>query len=252
MTKIRRSILAILVSYSAVFAGCTKTTTIVEVQPPSTGKIEGSVQLEEMDCTPSASSAGVTVNLLGTTYSAITDSVGDFILDSIPAGYYTIHFSKPGFEEYYDGPFPFIGAGTDIYSKGLEIARIRNWKITLPSVTVTRNILISPSEPDTTFWCVDTPTVVDSSGIDRSRNVALYYYIGREPTVNYADRNSWFTYNSGSNGAYLQVGPPKNHSGDTLYMVAYASTCNGMNMYNYYSGDTLKTIFTGLGPHRTW
>ncbi len=240
--------LAILIL--ALLAGCTTTNTtqVTEVQPASTGKIEGSVQLVEMDCTPSASYAGVTVNLLGTNILAVTDSAGNWALDSVPAGYYTMHISKSGFEEYFAGPFPFVGAGTDIFAANLTLARIRNWKVTLSPVTISRSIFIAPTYSDTSFPCSNTPNVVDTAGNDYSNTANLYYFVGRKPTVSYADEGDWVNFGNDPGIIYPNLGNPNEHSGDTLYMVAYVATCDNAVKSDYYSGDTLKAVFTGLGP----
>jgi hypothetical protein len=237
-----------LFSAIALLSGCTTTTTVTEVQPASMGKIIGSVQLVEMDCTPSASSAGATVALLGTNYTAITDSSGNWVLDSIPAGYYTIHISKPGFEEYFDGLFPFVGAGTDIFARGLTLARIRNWKVTFSPGTAVRSIFIGPSTSDTSFNWVDTATVVDSAGTDRSTTTTLYYFFGKSPAINYANPSSILFYFSGSYFQIEGINATVSHSGDTLYGVTYPASCNDANVFDYYSGDTLKHTFTGFGP----
>ncbi len=243
-----------LVIFAAIvvwIAGCTTTNTtqITESQPVSTGKIEGSVELVEMDCTPSASSAeAVTVELLGTPYSAITDSDGHFVLDSVPAGTYKLHLSKPGFEDYYYWPFQTTGTKTVVFTKPLELARIRNWKVTLSPVAVRRSIFIAPNYRDTSFPCSDTPTVVDSAGNDYSSTANLYYFVGRHPTVNSADKSDWVNFGNDPGIIYPKLGNPNEHSGDTLYLVAYVATCNNAVSYDYYSGDTLKTEFTGLGP----
>ncbi len=248
MNHSKLSHFAILLSAIALIAGCTTTTNVTDVQTMSTGKIEGSVQLVEMDCSPSASSAGATVALLGTNYATQSDSNGNWVLDSIPAGYYTIHISKPGFEEYFDGLFPFVGGGTDIFARGLTLARIRTWKVTLSPVAVRRSIFIAPNYMDTSFPCSDTPTVVDSARNDYSSTANLYYFVGRHPTVNSVDKSDWVNFGNDPGIIYPKLGNPNEHSGDTLYLVAYVATCNNAVSYDYYSGDTLKSVFSGLGP----
>src|ERR1035441_5006900 len=135
------------------------------IAPVSTGQIVGSVQLNEMGSPPSASYAGVSVHILGTSITAVSDSAGNFTLDSVPAGYLNLDYTKPGFQDYIEGSVEFVGAGTLQGVIGTELSRIKNWKTTLSVPTITK--AYSPSASDTQIdigFSQDSRTQLDSSG----------------------------------------------------------------------------------------
>ena len=79
-----------------------------------------------MDCSMSASSAGVTVAILGTKFTAISDSAGTFTFDGVPAGYYSFQFSKLGFTTFVQSSVPFVGSGTLEEGVSAQLVRIDN------------------------------------------------------------------------------------------------------------------------------
>ena len=208
-----------------------------------------------MDCTPSASSAGVNVQILGTEISAVSDSSGSFVLSGIPAGYWSISFSKPGFSEIIQSPVEFVGGGSLHLSSNVEIERINNWKTTLSFPSKSKYPGYS------SLFSIDFPSggpmVADSTGknLFPIENVDIFFFVGSNPNVNYQDTSTYISWNyfnvssnAGSGGAY-NFYSPRAHDGDTLYMIAYPTMpCGGIYQYSYYVGDSLKTTFTGFGP----
>jgi hypothetical protein len=233
----------------ALLSGCTTTNTVTA--PPSTGQIIGSVQLEEMDCTPSKSSAGVTVQILGTKITAVSDSAGNFTLNGVPAGYWTIRYSKLGYSVLIGLPDAFVGSGTLWLNPGggnpVLLGRVPDWKTTLfaPIVdTTTSTGYYYFSFPS------NTPKVVDSSGNTVPNGATrLALFVGRQPSINYMDTNTYLDPRHGRNPAYFNRSLAA--GGDTLYMVAYPFACaySGYTYQEtYYLGDTLKTEFLPIGP----
>ena len=56
----------------------------------------------------------------------------NFMLENVLAGYYTLHFSKPGFSEYYSSSLiEFVGGGTLYLGSSTSLAETSNWKTTL-------------------------------------------------------------------------------------------------------------------------
>jgi len=242
---------SILFSAIAFISGCSTTS----VQPVSTGQIVGTVELHEMDCSASTSSAGVTVQILGTKFTAVSDSSGTFKFDDIPGGYYSFQFSKPGFTTYVQSSVPFIGSGTlEEYVNG-QLIRINDWKTTLSPPTISKFAAYPP--PDSGFlfnFPSGFANVLDSSGnfVDFRSGGYIILYFSKSPAINYMDTGTYFTTSeattSGNNNVYLF--PKYVHDGDTVYFVGYPlSNCYaGQNQYTYYVGDTLKTGYAGYGP----
>src|ERR1035437_3859625 len=150
----------------ALVSGCSTTnlTDVTNVAPVSTGQIVGWVQLQEMDCSTSASPAGVNVALMGTSIKAVSDTTGTFTLDSVPAGYYALDYTKPGFQEFIESPVVFVGAGT-AHGFGTVLGRIKNWKTSLGWPAVTQAYYPIPDDTQFTIgFRSDSSTFVDSSG----------------------------------------------------------------------------------------
>ncbi len=62
--------------------------------PPLTATLQGTVT----DADTGYAIAGVLVEVVGTAFSAYTNSSGDYSIADIPVGTYTIRFSKEGYE----------------------------------------------------------------------------------------------------------------------------------------------------------
>ena len=65
--------------------------------------------------------AGTTVSLKGTSFSAITDTLGKWTLKNVPAGIYTLLYAKPGFDTGGYSKHKYSGAGTDFVDDGYII-----------------------------------------------------------------------------------------------------------------------------------
>jgi len=186
---------------------------------------------------------------LGTGISAISDSTGKYVLEGVSAGYWTIHFSKPDFCDYYTYPVEFVGNGVlQLWNAfaAPALGRTHNWNSTLAIPTITKSY--DPSvAPDTEFhitFAPGTSHVLDSTGKDHFSvyGTGLCSLVGKVPNINYQDSNSYISYR-------FNVWPTisNEHSGDTIYMVIYPVACGG-SAINYYVGDKLVTALTGLGP----
>ena len=125
------------------------------------------------------------------------------------------------------------------------LSRLNNWTTMLPTPKSTNKI---PGYPDSVFslqypsW---PPTILDSSGKNLySSYASLAYFIGRTPTINYQDTNTFFWHNIYS--APVEISTTQAHDGDTVCMVAYPSCA--FTEYGYYDGNNYKTAFSGFGP----
>ena len=79
-----------------LFSACKKTTTIEELPTPLQ-TVEGFVALYNEFGQALPNSAGATVSLDSTSFSAITDSAGKFVIKNVPAGSYTVSYTKNGY-----------------------------------------------------------------------------------------------------------------------------------------------------------
>ena len=107
--------------------------------PTLSGDIIGHLTLFAEDGLPLQDMSGAKVSIDGSDYSTLTAADGSWKLLSIPAGVYTIVYSKTGFMTVKNFNIQFVGSGT--YSLGTqEIGQI-------PSVTVAQlKIFLSPND----------------------------------------------------------------------------------------------------------
>src|SRR5579871_3650741 len=79
-----------------VFAICScKSTTLGPNAETATIKGQASIAANYAQYTPPYN--GITVSLIGTSFSAMTDDSGNFEIDNVPSGTYDVRFSKPGY-----------------------------------------------------------------------------------------------------------------------------------------------------------
>ncbi len=247
----------------ALLEGCTKTTDVTTVAPTNTGQIAGSVQLLQMDGVRAASSTGVKVDILESNYQTTTDSTGKYVLDGIPAGYYDLHFSKPGFTESITEPLAFVGGGT-LYYATTYLYQINNWKTTLSQPDTALESIeygggAADTLIDTMFYLKGAPgsvnaSILDSTGKPLTSTIpVLAFFAGRNPNVNYLDSSTYFTwtYNNQYNSSPVDYWPVSFNSrqipSDTVYVIAYPIS-GGIPAFSYEIGDTTKNVFTGFGP----
>jgi hypothetical protein len=194
----------------------------------------------------------VTVQILGTSIKAVSDSVGNFTLEGVPAGYYSIDFTKPGFQEWVQNPVEFVGSGSLPGGLWTELSRVKNWKITLGVPTITLQLSQGVDTNFTIAFTKDTPIVTDSLGVGQSQYDfgGLTYFAARTPNIDYKDASTYLAYGTTTDYALAldnQVFGNNVHGGDTIYIVAYANPCIH-SQYSYYVGDSTKYAFTGFGP----
>lgn len=215
----------------------------------TTGSIVGNAPLYEMECSPSLTLGGTVVELLGTSLKTTTDNNGDWSLNQVPAGYYTIRISKPGFTQFIQSGIPFVGAGTmrlsDLPSSFGGLTRINGFttKLALPFVQSL------PSGGDTTYTTLFSATVTDSASKELYRG-SFTAFVGRTPAIDYRDSTSFLFCGGAENGGsfYFYQSAVRAHHGDTLYMAAYPNPCTWPAKLSYFDGTTQKTEFPGFGP----
>jgi len=109
-----------------VFLSCKKTTPTTSTTTTDnvvTGNISGkTTQIDQYGNTPSSGLNGVTVSLDNSTVTAVTDNSGNYILQGVKPGVYTIFFNKQGCEAYEIQQVNFPGNGT-LYENGYAVQK---------------------------------------------------------------------------------------------------------------------------------
>jgi hypothetical protein len=101
-----------LLGIFTLFLGCKAATD--PVSSAGTGSLTGTVKAFAFAAPQPVNPGGIHVELQATTFSAISDSLGNFHMDNIPAGVYNIIFWRPGFDSMIYPVHHLLGAGTDI------------------------------------------------------------------------------------------------------------------------------------------
>lgn len=110
-----------LLGLITIFAGCKGSTTNDSSGIESlTGDLTGSISLIEWKNEKGYSvnlqnKSGVKVNIDGTSFSAITDTDGYWVIHNLPSRTYSITFSKDDFDTMRTTSFSFLGGGTVLY-----------------------------------------------------------------------------------------------------------------------------------------
>jgi hypothetical protein len=85
----------VVVFSASLFVACSKDTSPVSVNDGPRGTYVGHIVQYGVNGISSSDQGGARVSLEGTPYSASTDHFGTYILKDVPAGTYTLHFTKP-------------------------------------------------------------------------------------------------------------------------------------------------------------
>src|SRR5438046_1996590 len=99
---------AALVLILVALASCSGTESVT---PVSTGRISGFIRLADSNCVLAHSSAGITIQIVGSTLSTTTDDTGHWEFSGLPAGYYSFYFGKPGYTHQIFSDIAFLGTG---------------------------------------------------------------------------------------------------------------------------------------------
>jgi hypothetical protein len=226
--------IAIILSLS----GCSSSTDTTV--GPMTGRISGQALLYNMNCALEKASSGINVELLGIGFHTTTNDTGYWTFYQVPAGYYVIHFSKPGYTELFQDYIDFVGAGTLYLHSPFNLGKLTNWRLTLDTSNVTTQFI-----DNDLAWRIRFPfQLVDSVGDSIVSNWEINLFAGHSPNIDYRDTTSWFYYSTSTvnlSRDYYHL-----HSGDTIYVVGYAGGCvSGRS--NYYFGRNRFYYFRGLG-----
>src|SRR6476469_5708495 len=103
----------------ALLASCSSSSGPITNVTLSTGTMDGQMFLKDRQCNILPSD-GISVTFIGTSLKALTDTNGFWSVSGIPAGYYDITFSKPGFATAKWFDIEFAGADTLHFLTGYD------------------------------------------------------------------------------------------------------------------------------------
>lgn len=273
------SIFAVLLLAGILSMGCKNTSTNPQGSAP--GNITGLVQLYDTLYHPMTDNSSVSIALEGTSFHTTSDASGKWTLANVPAGIYTLVFSKDHYLTKKDQNTEFPGNGTLYYSLGGNPTTMYSLPALFP------NLVLRPFEDYIQITFVRDSIVRDASGnfikdiqffdtvitksdlaIFSSRSQYLYngesistiFFFGTGPGIDpatsasylfsivsypYAD-TSGLTNASIHRSALLKAGFS---SGATIYCSAYAFASYILN--TWYDPVTNKPIYSGFSPHHS-
>lgn len=148
---------AILVALCTWTTGCSSPTD-APTSPAGTSILSGTVEAFASTTADHLDPSGIEVELQGTSFQAFADHEGHFRIAKIPAGVYTILFSKPGFDSMIYPVHHLVGAGNDIINDAFLI-RESDDSILLRPLSAVFTVSIKK-----TIRIIDT-IITDSAGI---------------------------------------------------------------------------------------
>jgi hypothetical protein len=230
---------AIMVVLVGLLAGCASTDSVT---PVSTGRISGFIRLADSNCAVAASSAGITIQIVDKGTSTTTDDTGHWEFSGLPAGYYSFYFSKPGYTHQIFSDIAFLGTGVLNVPYKFSAAPIPT---ATPVIDAPTSISKYSFVGNDSLWSIAlAPPKVG----DVASSTSFHWFVSRQSHIDYQDSTSFVLFAPNiSSGSSLTLYPPLFHRGDTLFLVAYQTTCNAP-IYNYHDGDIQRSGFTGFGP----
>lgn len=173
----------LFVIFLSFLAGCSNTTD--PPAPPTTGEtLKGTVTAYTSSSPTLMSASGVEVSIVGTALRAVTDTGGHFEIDNIPAGIYTIVFSKAGFDSMVYPTHHILGVGTDIIDDAYLVQE-SNDSVAITgtsavfTVSVSKHVLVydttitdSNGRYDTTWFAHDS-TVITYDTVENANAIIL-------------------------------------------------------------------------------
>ena len=213
---------------------CTKkSNTTVQEYPALPQNVEGFVFLHNEFGQFQQSNAGVTVYLDSTSFTATTDTAGKFTLPNVPAGNYTITYSKSGYGTYKSSYSDFLGGET------YQLPTTNLYA--MPTTTVTG----LATQPDT----INNNSFIKVSGklnppgsVAEPRNIILFAgsYASVSPN-NYTQ--SVITTSYDTSFSIILNAYPYFSAGQTIYYVVYGISGSS----TYKDNATGKMVFSAMG-----
>ena len=229
--------------------GCKSNSTTSSTE--STGNLSGDVVLYDQNCNALADNSGVNVGIEGTAFSGVTNSKGSWTIAGLPAGNYSIAFSKPGYDTTKFGNYHFVVGGAGYFDM-INFYQVPAFIPILTSIRLADSLI---KETDTTIIAERagiSGTFTNISGISKSLDGIVYF-----------STNPLVSPNNITSVVYsISISALSNHpdffqrtvafdlysrgfkSRDKVYAVAYSSGCN---ISSYFDAKSGKYIHTGYG-----
>ncbi len=209
--------------------------------PSLMGNTSGLVSLIDTNGALPTNKSGITVSVEGTSKTAVTDSTGHWIIDSLTTGVYTIDISKATYGSTKIQNFQFIGGGTT-YLGDLSLSEVPNFQVSnLTYTTGTNYIDVSG-------------TLTLGSPQATGRNILLF--VGNTSNVSSTPANYLGVFNgfaTGTSTTFTQRLTTANltslgiGTGSPAFIMAYSSSAVLASSSRYVDQTTGKFIYTSLG-----
>ncbi len=229
-------------------AGCSnsdETSTTSGSNTGSTGDLLGTMQLTDHRGRTMSDHSGVAIQIEGTSFSAVSDASGNWVIHDLPTKTYAITFSKPNFYTRRNPSYTFVGGvparyiDPSAYFLGTPFTPIPLGE--LPEFTVTLDAVTMPSKvidnvKKTISYLPGKVFAHTSDTAPDSADIGMYTIVGKRPDLRIDDTTSYFfmavastrmtapgdtTANLIANLSYLQLQSYGIQPGDVVYFKAY-------------------------------
>ena len=210
----------------------------------NSGTISGNVVLVDFTGKALANRSGVKLDLVGTTISTTSDSLGNWKFGSVSPGIYSIRYSKPGFGSSREYGVKFSAGGTMSYSGVLLLGAPPAFIPTIDTITANASSVICKSHINN-----------DSASIDQVYSILL---INKTATIDPLDSSN-FVYVG--NIAQVQIAFVTQKLRDAYFISGqkyyarmfcvggtYASLSDSYVPSAYIDAVTGNVVYTATGP----
>lgn len=223
-----------------IVSACSESSTTTSSITEPTGSLMGTISLQDSLGNAIQDRRGAEVQIEGTSFSAITDSLGQWEIPALPTRLYTLLFSKPGFYTMKNMTYGYV-TGKDVYYGNVLLQQEIHYSETLISLTLSSKF--NQSKINFAFTN-NTP-----------KDIAVYYFFATTPNI---DPNDSTTYRfcsgsslsffsssrTGSIGLFTDVGQFFS-SGQTVYLQAYPGGYQAVQ--HYFDPIKMRNIWVGFG-----
>ena len=203
-----------------------------------TGRV---VRYDEYGTLSNATWSNTSVSIDGTSFSTITDTTGSYTLNNVPAGVYTISYSKLNLANTKEQQISFPGNGKLYVNTSIADKATFNITGYVKDTIVSSVPQIRCNIAITTYTNSRNITVIYSkvNSLTISNNLSYQYveHFNTYPNSTNFQFGNTYIYN---NPAYNSIFP----SGSVIYVKVYPNNTQKSSYYDYPSG---KYVYTGCG-----
>lgn len=169
--------------FFAAMIGCKSTST--NAPQGATGNLQGTVGLYDAHGKLIADKSGVLIQAEGTSFSALSDTGGNWNIPNLPAQKYSISFSKSGYGTVKNTSYNFAGGDTVLYGSRVYLYQPIAFSIVIDSVSAVS---------DTTHQIDNYGYIrghIEGADLADSTIIQAYVFFGRTPTINIGDTSTY-------------------------------------------------------------